>query len=72
MAKATITLEDNDDGSVSCRVEFDPAVKTAENGTPAQNHAMALLERSTQIATVVDEPLIDGKPAKLARPRRRR
>jgi hypothetical protein len=43
MAKATIIIEDKEDGSVGVRVELDPPLKPNDKITPAQYCASALL-----------------------------
>lgn len=68
MAKAIITLEDGDDGNVKCVLTFDPPVTDMDAPmTPAQEHAMSMLEHSTKVADVVDEPKITMRGARRKR-----
>lgn len=49
MAKATVTFEDNDDGTVSVAIEFDPEVHADDEMTPAQYMAFRALQTVTEI-----------------------
>lgn len=64
MAKATITLEDNPDGTVHVTFDFDPPLDVKNNPppTPAQSLAFAAARtiRGDDPAELID---IDGTPA---------
>jgi hypothetical protein len=44
MAKATIIITDNPDGSVFLAIQFDPPVGPSDDGTNAQQVAAALVQ----------------------------
>lgn len=50
MAKATITLTDNPDGTLGVVLEYDPPVHRDEAGTVAQRVAMSIVEDITENA----------------------
>lgn len=55
MAKVIITLEDTDEGSVTVNMQFDPVLKSEEEGTPAQYAAAQMLNTLQKTARGVDD-----------------
>ena len=57
--RAVITLTDGDEeGEVSCSIEFIPPVLKDERGTPAQMHALDMLNASLSRAKKHTEPKV--------------
>jgi len=55
LAKCTITLEDNPDGSMSVNAAFDPPIERGEDGSPAQQVAAAVIDGITSSAETVEQ-----------------
>ena len=55
MSKAIITLEDNDDGSVSIRADFEPKIDLddVENASPAQYAAVRAIQAASGTGEIV-------------------
>lgn len=56
MAKVTIELEDNDNGSVKIKVECDPPMEVTSEITEAQIVALFMLKTATEIAEGKNDP----------------
>ncbi len=60
MAKAIITLSDNEDGTLGVVLEYDPPVQRDDAGTIAQRVAMSIVEEITENAEEITHMSITG------------
>lgn len=64
MAKCTIVLEDNPDGTLSVMARFEPPLERAEDGTAAQQVAAAILDGVVSEAEEIETEYVDTKVVK--------